>query len=61
MRRPLYWCIASEVITDKAVTQPELQALDTLASAAIAKAGDNMTGIHLQDVRAEIERILAND
>jgi len=45
----------------RAVMRAELQDLDTAAGAALSKAGDTMTRIHLRDVRTEIARILAND
>ncbi|MDA0311466.1 MAG: zinc-dependent metalloprotease [Gemmatimonadetes bacterium] len=45
----------------RAVMRAELQDLDTAVGAALSRAGDNMTRIHLRDIRTEIARILAND
>ena len=41
----------------RAVLRAELQQLDALAEAALQRAADPMTRIHLQDVRTEIARI----
>jgi hypothetical protein len=45
----------------RGVMRAELQDLDRLAERALARAGDDMTRIHLRDVRMEIARILAAD
>jgi len=42
----------------RAVLRAELQDLDDAALSAMDRAGDDMTRIHLRDVRAEIARIL---
>jgi len=42
----------------RAVLRSELTELDGLAEAALSRTSDSMTRIHLQDVRAEIARIL---
>jgi len=45
----------------RGVMRAELQDLDRLAERAIGRAADDMTRIHLRDVRMEIARILAAD
>jgi hypothetical protein len=44
----------------RAVLRAELQQLDALAEAALQRAADPMTRIHLRDVRTEIARISDN-
>ena len=44
----------------RAVLRAELEDLDGLAEQALGRAGDDMTRVHLRDVRSEIERILSN-
>ncbi len=39
----------------------ELEDIDEMAAAALARAGDAMTRVHLRDVRREIDRILSVD
>ena len=39
----------------------ELADLDALAERALSRAADDMTRVHLRDVRAEIERITSAD
>ena len=43
------------------VLRGELMELDALCEAAIERAGNAMTRLHLQDIRMEIERILDGD
>ncbi len=43
------------------VLRGELLELDALCEAAIERAGDAMTRLHLRDIRMEIERILEGD
>ncbi len=45
----------------RAVMRAELQTLDTAVQGALGRTANDMTRIHLRDVRAEIARILAND
>lgn len=45
----------------RGVMRAELQDLDRLAERALGRAADDMTRIHLRDVRMEIARILAAD
>jgi hypothetical protein len=45
----------------RAALRAALQDIDRMAAAALPKAGDAMTRIHLRDVRTEIERILRVD
>lgn len=45
----------------RAVMRADLQSLDSAIEGALGRAGNDMTRIHLRDMRAEIARILAND
>lgn len=45
----------------RAVLRAELQDLDAAAQSAMDRTGDDMTRIHLRDIRTEIERILGTE
>lgn len=45
----------------RAVMRAELQDLDAAAASALERASDDMTRIHLRDVRTEIARILSTE
>ena len=45
----------------RAIMRADLQSLDTAINGALGRAGNDMTRIHLRDMRTEIARILAND
>jgi hypothetical protein len=45
----------------RAVMRADLQSLDTAIAGALGRVGNDMTRIHLRDMRTEIARILAND
>ena len=45
----------------RALMRADLQSLDTAINGALGRAGNDMTRIHLRDMRTEIARILAND
>jgi hypothetical protein len=44
----------------RGVLRAELEDIDRMAEQALGRAGDDMTRIHLRDVRREIERILSD-
>jgi hypothetical protein len=42
----------------RAVIRSELRAIDQLAAQAVGSAGDDMTRVHIEDLRIEIDQIL---